>query len=47
MRQDLYAFKAGARTYLLMIQDSLTDDGKPTPETQEVIKLLGKTLRIK
>jgi len=47
MRQDLYAFKGGARTYLLMIQDSLTDEGNATPETQEVLKLLSKTLRIK
>ena len=47
LRQDLYAFKAGARTYFMMVQDSLTNDGKTTQGTREVLKLLSETLKIK
>ncbi len=47
LRQDLFAFDAGGATYLLMVQDSLTDDGKQTAETRAVLELLGKTLELK
>ncbi|MEE8106776.1 MAG: hypothetical protein V3T86_14685 [Planctomycetota bacterium] len=45
--QDLYTFKAGVRTYILIIHDWLTDEGQSTPATLAVFKLLSKTLRIK
>ena len=47
LRQDLFAFNAGGATYLLMVQDSLTDDGKQTAETRAALELLGKTLELK
>lgn len=47
LRQDLYSFKTGARTYCMIVQDSLTADGKTSQGTREVLKLLSETLKIK
>ena len=47
IRQDYYAFQAGARSFVLMIQDALTKDGKPTEATRGVVELLKQTLTFK
>ena len=47
IRQDWFGFAAGGATYAMMVQDSLTDDGKPTQEALGLIDLLRKTLKLK
>ncbi|HEV2294837.1 MAG TPA: hypothetical protein VGR35_13360 [Tepidisphaeraceae bacterium] len=47
LHQDIFGLKAGGATLLLMLQDSVGEDGKPTTEMQEMRELLTKTLELK
>ena len=47
IRQDWFGFDADGATYTMMIQDGLTDDGKPTQEGLGLLDLLRKTLKLK
>jgi hypothetical protein len=46
LHQDLYAFRAGDSSVVLMIQDSLQDDGKPSADRVRADKMLSETLRL-
>jgi len=46
IRQDLYAFRTDRGTCLLIIQDSLTDQGAPTADTKAAVTLLQQTFEI-
>ena len=41
--QSLYAFPSGGSSIALMLQDSLTDDDKPTAEAQDAFEMMRET----
>ena len=43
---DIVPFAAGEGTYVLMIQDSVNDDGSQSAETKQVLELLDKTFKL-
>lgn len=45
-RHDLYGFAAGNHTYVVMIQDSLSENGSPSEECTAAVELLTKTVKI-
>jgi hypothetical protein len=46
LHQDVYSFRAGQGSVLLLIQDSLQDDGKASAERVRTEKMLSETLRL-
>jgi hypothetical protein len=42
--QDVFTFRVGDETAALIVQDSLTDEGKTDPETEAALQLLAETL---
>ena len=44
--QDLYSFRAGNGSVVLLVQDSLQDDGKPSVHRVRAETMLTKTLRL-
>lgn len=43
LSQAVYSFQAGKDSMVLILQDSLTDDGKPTDEYLRIVKMLEAT----
>jgi len=45
LQHDVYGFTVGGHPYVLIIQDTLSEGGKPSAETVEAVELLKKTFR--
>ena len=46
MQQEVFAFRAAGRTYLLVIQDSLTPDMKTSAELAKTVEILKRSFRV-